>query len=299
MENKSHAIVAVSFLIIFFVGAILAYYWLSHQAPEPRLYKIVTTQSVGLKPKSPVTFKGLLVGHVQQVHFDPQDPAKVDVLFTVQKDALVTKSTYAVAQRQGITGGQALALKLGEGSREKLPTSHDDPALIPLRKSFLTKLMATVQSNMQKISEIVTSVQKILSKTNRAHLADTLQQIDKASRKLVAIESHLLPLAKKMPEIADTLQQTLEQSHALLTQATQLSRKAQKVIETTGRVAKSLQQSTLPSIDKLTESLLQTSKSINELAEKLTAQPQSLIFGGSQPQPGPGEPGFGKNGNGE
>ncbi|HET7370892.1 MAG TPA: MlaD family protein [Gammaproteobacteria bacterium] len=308
MENKSHAIIAVTFLIVFSFAAILVYYWLSHQEPEPHLYKIVTSQGVGgLQAKSPVTFKGLLVGHVQKVSFDEQDPAKVDVLFTVSADTLVTESTYAVLQMQGITGGKALALKLGEGARKPLKTSHDNPALIPLHKGLLAKLQSVARKDLKKINDIISSVQALLNDKNQKHLAQTIEQIDAATRKIVTIENNLMPVVKTLPKLAKSAQQTLDQSHALLAQATELAQAAKKPIKKAGdaadalanltatgeQIATKLQRQTLPDIDQLSDSLLHTSESLQQLSQQLQTNPQSLIFGAPKPQPGPGEPGFG------
>ncbi|HET6655201.1 MAG TPA: MlaD family protein [Gammaproteobacteria bacterium] len=313
MENKSHAIIAVTFLIVFSFAAILVYYWLAHQQPEPRFYKIVTSQGVGgIQAKSPVTFKGLLVGHVQKVGFNKQDPAKVDILFTVSEDTLVTQSTYAVMQIQGITGGKSLALKLGKGSRKPLKTSEDNPALIPLHLGLLAKLQSVGRKDLKKINDIISSVQALVNDENQKHLTQTIQQIDEATRKIVVIENHLMPVVKMLPKLAESAQQTLDQSHALLAQATDLAQAAKKPIKkagaaadalaemtTTGeQIAAKLQRQTLPDIDQLSESLLRTSESLQELSKQLQTNPQSLIFGAPKPQPGPGEPGFGSGENG-
>lgn len=292
MENKSHAIIAITFLVVFLGGAAIAWYWLSYQQPEPRWYKIITTQSVSVANRSPVIFKGIQIGRVRDVHFDPHDGSKVDILFTIHKDALVTESTYAVIQMQGLTGGDALVLKLGSGTRAPLPTSRRNPALIPLQKSLLGKLQDDGAKDLKNISHIIVNLKKMLSGDNRQHIKNTLRQIDQATRKIVKLENNLLPLAKKLPSLADTLEQTLRQSHALLKQATQLVGDAQQPLH-------SLQRRTLPDINQLSESLLQTSKSIEALSNQLQANPQSLIFGAGEPQAGPGEPGFRPSRNGD
>lgn len=292
MENRSHAIIAVTFLIVFLVGAIVTWFWLSHQRPEPRLYKIVTGQSVSVASKSPVKFKGLVVGHVQQVHFDADKPAKVDILFTVHKNAMVTESTYAVTQLKGITGGEVLVLKLGDGSREPLATSRTNPARIPLRKGFLARIKSAAKKDLDKLNAILTNAKQLLNDKTTRHLKDTIQQLDKATQKIVKIENAVMPVVERLPQLADAMQKTLDKSNKLLQQATQLVQQAQQPI-------RQLQRETLPSINRLTESLLQTSKSIQALSDKLTVHPQSLIFGSPAPKAGPGEPGFSQRVNGD
>src|SRR5690625_3048778 len=138
MENRAHAVVAISFLVVFSVGAVLIFYWLSSGPDTPRLYRIVTQQSVaGLAPQSRVMFKGLQVGRVDSVHFDPQDRSRVVIDFRVQRDTWMSHATYAVLATEGLVGGKILQLKVGQGSRKPLPTNNDHPARIPLHPSLI------------------------------------------------------------------------------------------------------------------------------------------------------------------
>lgn len=313
MENRSHAIIAVGFLIVFSIAAILIYYWLAHSQGEPRMYKIVTSQSVGgIQAESQVNFKGLLVGHVQKVEFDPKDRAKVDILISIRQDALVTKSTYAELQMQGITGQKSLTLKLGQGSREPLKTSENNPAVIPLHPNLLAQLEQNGKEDLKKINEILTNAKKLLSDENRQHLTATIRQIDTATRQVVDLEKQMMPVVKMLPSLVKSAQQSLDQSHQLLAKATRLADAAQKPMKNVGEAAKSLRDlsksgeqltqklvhQTLPDIDTLSDNLTRTAKSLDQLSQELQAKPQSLIFGPPKPKPGPGEPGFNDGGNG-
>lgn len=301
MENRAHAVIAVTFLIVFSAGAVMIYYWLAQGPGEPRYYRIATSQSVGgLEVQSPVTFKGLLVGHVQTIGFDAQHPAKVEIVFSVQPDAMVTVSTYAVLQREGIVGGTALVLKLGEGSRARLETRRDAPARIPLRKSLLARIQNKGMESLSRINHILARMQVLLDKDNRKHLSAILSQLDQATRKLVMIEDRLLPVTRKLPALIASTQQALEQSQVLLTHASRLAESAQQPVEQIGETAETAQatmrqitQQMLPEIARLSDSLARTSQSLRELSQQLQANPESLIFGAPEPQPGPGEPGFG------
>lgn len=301
MENRSHAIVAVTFLVVFSAGAVVVYYWLAANQGEPRYYRVVTGQSVGgLQAQSPVTFKGLLVGHVQSVDFAEQQPAKVEIVFSVRPDAMVTESTYGVLARQGIVGGIALALKLGEGSRSRLETSREQPAQIPLREGLLARVKEKGMESLTRINHILARVEALLGEDNRAHLSAILRQLDQATRQLVAIEKRLLPVMDALPGLVETAQQTLEQSQALLANAAELAESAEQPIEQIGETAETAQvfmreitQDVLPEISRLSDSLERTARSLRQLSQQLQARPQSLIFGAPEPQPGPGEPGFG------
>ena len=300
MENRSHAIVAVIFLLVFSAGAILVYYWLADRPDEPLAYEIVTGQSVGgLAEQSEVRFKGLLVGHVAKLEFDPDDRSRVVMRLQLKRDAYVTHATYAEVAMQGLTGGSVLELKLGNGSRSPLETSDKHRARISMRQSLLDFLAGSARKDMQDIQEVLAGARKVLDSDNRQHIATSLQQIDTATRRLAAIEAQL-------PGLLDNVQHSVVQSHALIAHADELVRDArtpmrdatkleasiQALAESSRQLSDKLNSQTVPNFDTLSESLLRTSRQLDEVLGELKAKPQSLIFGPPRHPPGPGEPGF-------
>jgi phospholipid/cholesterol/gamma-HCH transport system substrate-binding protein len=300
MENRAHAIVAVVFLLVFSAGAILAYYWLADRPDEPLAYEIVTSRSVGgLAEQSDVRFKGLLVGHVAKLGFDPDDRSRVVMRLQLKRDAYVTHATYAVVAMQGLTGGSVLELKLGKGSRAPLATSDKHPAQIPMHQSLLDFLASSARKDMQDLQDVLASARKVLDSDNRQHIAASLQQIDTATRKLAVIEAQL-------PALLDNVQRSVVQSHALIAHADALVRDAQTPVHDAAKLETSIQalaessrqlsdklnSQTVPNFDTLSESLLRTSRQLDEVLGELKAKPQSLIFGPPRHPPGPGEPGF-------
>jgi len=300
MENRAHAIVAVIFLLVFSAGTVLVYYWLADRSDEPLVYEIVTDQSVGgLAEQSDVRFKGLLVGHVAKLAFDPKDRSRVVVRLQLKRDAYVTHATYAVVAMQGLTGGSVLELKLGNGSRAPLATSDEHPAHIPMHQSLLDFLASSARKDMQDLQEVLASARKVLDSDNRQHIAASLQQIDTATRRLAAIEAQLPPLL-------DDVHHGVVQSHGLIAHADELVRDArtpvrdaakleasiQALAESSRQLSDKLNSQTVPNFDTLSESLLRTSRQLDEVLGQLKAKPQSLIFGPPRHPPGPGEPGF-------
>ncbi len=300
MENRTHAIVAVTFLLVFSLGAIVVYYWLADRRHEPLPYEIVTRQSVsGLAEQSEVRFKGLAVGHVTHLGFDPHDPSRVVIHLQLRPHTYVTRATYAVVARQGLTGGSVLELKLGKGSRAPLETSAAHPARIPLHPGLLASLENSARQSMRDLQAVLASARAILDEDNRKHLAASLRQIDTITRRLAAIE-------KQMPALLQGVRQSVEQSHALLAHADRLVREAREPVrkaadledairalaQSSRRLSERLNRQTVPGYEALGRSLQRTSRRLDALLRELRAKPQSLIFGPPRRPPGPGEPGF-------
>lgn len=300
MENRAHAIIAICFLAVFTVAVVLIFLWLSSGPGEPLAYRIVTDESVaGLSPQSKVTFKGLDVGHVTDIRFDPANPARVIVDFRVQRGTYVTHATYAQLARQGLTGGEVLELKVGPGSTAPLATSTAYPALIPLHKGLLAQLADSAQQDMQALHAVLAGASDLLDVENRGHLDATIKQLDAATAKLVAIEAQLQPATQRMPALVASAQQSLDASRVLLANANRLAEVAREPVshagqaaQTYGRLGRKLDAQTAPDLDALVQSLTRTSSQLEQLLRELNAKPQSVIFGPAPRPPGPGEPGF-------
>jgi phospholipid/cholesterol/gamma-HCH transport system substrate-binding protein len=306
MENRSHAIMAAIFLIVFAAGAVLLFFWLKSAKPISKTYAIVTGESAsGLSAQSKVKFKGITVGRVKKIAFAPHDPAKVRILIGVDKQAYITHATYAELPLKGITGGHYVELKLAKnGNRTPLHTSNDHPAKIPLRPTLLGQIGNAGEQDIKKINAIIANLQKILGKQNRRHIASSVAALNTATQKLVAMENAMLPALKKLPKLVDASQHLLESSQSLIATAKKPVKKATAVEASIKDLSESGQQAagmlahdTLPKINTLAEQLESTARHLDRLSRELAAKPQSLIFGGPNRPPGPGEPGF-KSGNG-
>jgi phospholipid/cholesterol/gamma-HCH transport system substrate-binding protein len=311
MENRSYAIIAVGFLLVFSLGAVLVYYWLAGRRNEPVAYEIVTSLSInGLERQSEVRFKGVPVGHVTRIDFDPDDRSRVVIHFQVKPNTYVTRATYAVVAMQGLTGGSELELKLGKGSRAPLATSASHPARIPLREGLLGSLETSARKDMQDLHEALGSAKQILDQANREHIAASLRQIDTVTRKLAVIETQLTPAVAQLPALVRNARRSVAESHALLAHADTLVRDARKPVRDSARLEASIQalaqssrqlsdrldRQTVPDFDALSDSLMRTSRQLDQVLLELRAKPQSLIFGPPRRPPGPGEPGFDQGG---
>ena len=73
MENRSHALMTGIFTLVLLAAAILAGLWFNRDRTERVPFQIVTTQSIpGLNPQATVRYRGLEVGRVDDIIFDPR-----------------------------------------------------------------------------------------------------------------------------------------------------------------------------------------------------------------------------------
>ena len=88
MENKAHALSAGAFQLL--VGALLVAlaFWLTRDTGVRRVYEMSTREAVsGLQPQAAVRYRGLDVGKVTQLGFDPQATGNVLIRIAVDDTA--------------------------------------------------------------------------------------------------------------------------------------------------------------------------------------------------------------------
>jgi phospholipid/cholesterol/gamma-HCH transport system substrate-binding protein len=105
MENRSYALMTGFFTIALLVAAILVGLWLNRDRTEMHPYEIVTTQTIpGLNPQATVRYRGLEVGRVDDIVFDPRVTGQILIKLSIAEGAPVTTTTFASLGYQGVTG---------------------------------------------------------------------------------------------------------------------------------------------------------------------------------------------------
>ncbi|HET7313136.1 MlaD family protein [Salinisphaera sp.] len=302
MENRSHFVVAIIFILILGGGAVGFFFWLSTGDNANRTIIIETTQSVGgIGSQSPVKYKGLKVGHIVSVDFDPHDASKVRIVFKVDDSVPLNQSSYGQLATQGITGLSTLTLSTPDLSA---PPLKGNPPQIPLHQGLLDRLKKRGKADLAKVSTILDQIQNLTGGENAKHISQILAQLDQATRQLVEAEKSLQPTLAQLPELTQALQDTVASIDRLTEQAIPAIRKAgaaaasaQNVGQSSQDLIRSLNNQVLPHIDALTRQMHDTARQIQQLSAELSAKPQSVLTGPPERRPGPGEPGFDAPGN--
>lgn len=275
-------------------------YWIGSFEKARNLYVISTRDSVtGLNPESTVFYRGIAVGKVLKVKFDPEDPLTIRVEIEVDKNIRFTRGVFATLRLKGVTGLTQVDLQDAGTSDEWLLPGDRPEQRIPLLPSLTDRLLSSGEEILMKAEQLMMRLDRVLSDENETHGREILRNLNLASGKLTGLEDQLATVLEKMPGLMDRTQTTLgniddltvDLKAAALSVKT-LSDHADSLVASGADVGDALTGTTLPKAHETLSELLSALDQLKRVARMLETNPQALILGPLKSEPGPGEPGY-------
>ena len=307
MENRSHALTTGFFTITLLIAAILFGLWFNRDRVERIPYAIATTQAVpGLNPQAPVRYRGLEVGKVGSISFDPKATGQILVSLNINTDAPITQTTFATLGYQGVTGIAFIQLDDEKVGSPLLPTTTDNPSRIPLRAGFFDQLEKRGKEILSQSEEVTKKLNTLLSADNQKIMLGAFSDVSATAQKYRDLPDRLEPTIAKLPALEDQAQHTLTSINKLTGDVDRLTNSLQapggpidRITGTVDRiggsveaVAGGLELDTLPQVNTLADDTRSSMRALRKTMNKINDRPQSLIFGAPGTPPGPGEEGF-------
>ena len=191
MENKAHALAAGAFVVLVTALLLALGWWLSRDGSVRRTYELSSPEAVtGLQPQAAVRFKGVPVGKVTDISFDPDKPGNVLVRIAVDTDAPVSQATFATLGYQGVTGIAHVQLDDDADSKlagKALQGVDGEPPRIPLRSSLVGRLAEQGAALLVQVEAATRSVNRLLSPDNQKMLMDAVRNTGDAAHGLSLI----------------------------------------------------------------------------------------------------------------
>jgi len=310
MENRAHALVAGLFAIALGAGVLIAIWWLSGNREPMRELLLVTQRSVsGLNPQAQVRFRGVRCGKVQEIYLDPQDATTIVVRVSVRRDIPITAATLAELKPQGITGLSYIELQTPPGAGALMPEERGGQTpRIALKPSSVEIIGEDVGATLATIRSLAQRIALVASDSNLQKLSDTLSNVESATGNLAGASEHLPQVAislkqaispenvERINKLIANLEKTGRDTGPLVADLRTLVQTAQGAVARIDAVAAQAGEeataNTLPGLNALIQDVAQTTRQVNRAVERVSDEPQSVIFGPATPRPGPGEPGF-------
>lgn len=300
MENKSHALTAGLFTLLLLTAVILISLWFSRDDTSYVPYQLATQQSIpGLNPQAAVRYRGVDVGRVQNISFDPQVPGQILIDINVRPDTPVTQSTFATLGYQGVTGIAYVELNDDGSKPEPLPSSDDQVARIDMRAGLLTALQDRGMAILQQAEELTKQLNQFAKEENQQVIIDAFNNVSIAAKSLQTIPQQMQPSLQRLPRVMAEAEKSLSSLTALTRDLDRVINnlenpdgaieKFSEAAERVRSVAEEIEREAIPLASDARRSLRNIDRTLENFNDG-----SSLLFGtrGSRRPPGPGEEGF-------
>jgi phospholipid/cholesterol/gamma-HCH transport system substrate-binding protein len=291
MENRAHALVAGLFVIFLSIAVAFITMRFSGSNIQYNAYLVITKESVsGLNPQSAVHYRGVNIGKVESIEFDPSNLRQILIHILINENVMLSKSVYAQLGYQGVTGLAYIQLNDdGIGNEPLPPDTH-----IPMRRSLLDEVTGSGQDLLSNVNQLVLKMHQLLDDQNQAQVSKILQNIEKATRNFDGIAGHLQPVLQSFTELtieSATLLKRLDQLLGEINLAVAKANQKEGIFDSLSQSAQELA-ATIPELHKASNSISRNSNNLDRVLYQLEENPQSLLFGRPASLPGPGETGF-------
>ncbi|CAG0974868.1 hypothetical protein MYXO_01505 [Myxococcaceae bacterium] len=304
METKVNFALVGGFVVALSVALVAAVLWISSSRSsrkETATYVAYFEESVsGLNPRAPVKYKGVVVGSVQRIELDPEDPERVRLELAIERDVPIRQDTVAVLSVQGLTGIAFLDLEGGTRDAPLLePSADGGPPAIATRPSLFRRLDTSTTGLLSDLSRTAQSVNDLLDAQTRASLHRAIEDLEvvlaTVARRSEAIDASLVDAsraiangARASERLDDLVGQVARSAAAVERAAASVAKAGESARAGFDRVER-FGTDALPGLQSLIVEARHLTASLSTIARELERDPSALVLGRRPPPPGPGE----------
>jgi phospholipid/cholesterol/gamma-HCH transport system substrate-binding protein len=273
----------------------------------------------GLEPGATVRYAGgPKVGHVDSVQLDSQDPAQLDVIFSIQSDLPVKVDSNVKIMSMS---------PLGDNHIEIFPGSRQAPraaagALLPSLKyvdfNALTaqlndlnpqaqELLRNLNDRASEVKDTIARVNDLLGPRNRANVAATLAgtrgMIEENRPQVKAMLQNMNELSRKLQPLLEDFRKTSDEANQALTHidavvgenrtdvrqaVVELRHTLANMTDASARIDQTLDVNS-ENIDELLDNLRHVTENLKEFTATIKTRPYTLIRASNPREHNPGE----------
>jgi len=295
MESRINYTIVGLFVVLFLAGLIAFAYWLGKYGYKQEYdhYRVYMTESVaGLSSDASVKYRGVEVGIVEQMGFNPKNSEEVELLLKIKHGTQVKVDTTAALKFFGITGLAFIELTGGSKDAPLLKKTNGEIAVIPTRLSTYARLNESLTILAGKSAQVLDKFDRLLGEENLQNIAAILTEmkmLSKDIRKQLEGFQHIVDSTLVMEaDISGAFDKVEAASLSVEKMAGNLEKNYADVGQEVSRdVRQSLElfNQLLYDLDILVGDLQRTTRAIE-------TSPGDLLFKQSRPRPGPGEEGY-------
>lgn len=274
MERGVNFILIGVCFIACLIGLIVFIFWFSgtdNLGGIPKVYKAYSKNAIdGIRIDSNIRYKGINVGKVKNINFKDDDFNEIVFEISIRSDLPIKKDSILKVEQSGLLGSNYLKLIQNDKSDEFIKSGKD--AILNIETSSMSQIMQSVPSLTNKIDDLLSNANNILSEENANNIAKILVSIQDS--------------ANNINKIIQSLQKNTDGVESLIQNVDKISKNADEMLNV---VNKKIQDGEYDFKTTLTPALLSIEKSMNSLnsftkegstlLNDLKENPYNTIFG--------------------
>ncbi len=184
METRANYFLIGLFTLLSILAAFGFFLWFARIEITRQFdyYDVILDSASGLGRAGDVRFNGILVGRVIDLAFVRDDPGLVRVRIEVAADTPIKTDTVARLESQGVTGVSYIGL-IG-GSTTAAPLEAEEQGRVPVITAERSSVQAILEDAPDLLAEAIVLLRELRAfagEANRAHVANILENADRAS----------------------------------------------------------------------------------------------------------------------
>jgi phospholipid/cholesterol/gamma-HCH transport system substrate-binding protein len=231
-----------------------------------------------------VKFRGIPIGKVSDISYNPGDLSKVRVEFEVEKEFPMKDDMVAETGMSGITGLKYIEIMGGTNEAALLPPN----SLIPSRQSLFGSLTDKAQSILENIEYLLQNLNGMLNRDSLSDLFDSFQNIKEFTAGINEAGGDLIIRVDSITNSIGNMTKTMEKMVNDFSEEGQLF-DIMKNVDSTMIALHELSKNFGLTFDQSREdigstlqNLQQTMENLNELSAMLVDNPSLLLYGTPQ-----------------
>jgi phospholipid/cholesterol/gamma-HCH transport system substrate-binding protein len=303
METRAHFVAVGAFVLLLTFLAFGAVLWLAGTqfATEYTHYDIFFNSVTGLSKGARVDYNGVPVGQVSDIQLDPQNPEQIRVTVDLEKTVVIKENVRAEIQTNILSGVSTILLTRGTQEAAVLAAHPGERyPVIKARRSAFASITARGPQLVEKIDEILDSLQEVLNDHNRKAFAETLDNVrtlssdlDQRSKDLgealVSTEHAMASVSKLLNDVdqsytqpdglKDELSAALVDFDRLVKGLGTTNRDIQQTLQDVRPGLRNFSTHTLTDVDNLVGEARQFVSGLSRLSTAFERDPARLLFG--------------------
>jgi phospholipid/cholesterol/gamma-HCH transport system substrate-binding protein len=273
----------------------------------------------GLEPGATVRYAGgPKVGRVDSIKLDPQNPARLDIVFSVQSDLPVKVDSSLKIMSMSPLGDNHLEILPGSAQAPRAASGAALPSQKYVDFNALTaqlndlnpqaqELLRNLNDRASEVKETIARVNDLLGPQNRANLAATIAnargmleenrpQIKTTLHNVNAVSEKLQPLLEDFRKTSEQANETLNHVDAMVGEnradvrqaVIELRRTLVNLTDASARIDQTLDANS-ENIDEVLDNMRHVTENLKEFTATIKTRPYTLIRATNPRQHKPGE----------